>query len=58
MCYERRSYYEEKKSVANEPKKQETKREELVANLLKDAEKAGRQVGSDQPAQNEPMPAK
>ena len=58
MCYERRSYYEEKKSVAKEPKKQDTKREDLVASLLKDAEKAGQQARADQPARKEPLPAK
>jgi hypothetical protein len=58
MCYERRSNYENKKTVATEPKKQDTRREEVVNSLLKDAERAGQRVSSDAPLRNEPVPAK
>ena len=58
MCYERRSYYENKKTVATEPKKQDTKRDEVVSNLMKDAQKAGQKVNSDAPSIKEPVPAK
>ena len=54
MCYERRSNYENKKTVATEPKKQDTRREEVVNSLLKDAERAGQRVSSDAPLRNEP----
>ena len=58
MCYERRSYYENRKTVATEPKKQDTKRDEVVSSLLRDAERAGQKVSSDAPLRKEPVPAK
>ena len=58
MCYERRSYYENKKTVATEPKKQDTKRDEVVSNLMKDAQKAGQKANSDAPSSKEPVPVK
>jgi len=58
MCYERRSYYENKKTVSTEPKKQDTKRAEVVSSLLKDAGQAEQKVSSDAPSRKEPVPAK
>ncbi len=57
MCYERRSYYENKKTTAPEPKKQDTKRDEVVSNLMKGAQKAG-QKNADAPSSKEPVPVK
>jgi len=58
MCYERRSYYENRKTVATEPKKQDTKRDEVVSSLLKDAQRAEQKESSDSPSRKEPVPAK
>ena len=58
MCYERKSFYENKKTVATEPKKQDAKRDEVVSSLLKDAERAEQKVSSDSPSRKEPVPAK
>lgn len=58
MCYERRSYYENKRTVATEPKKQDTKRDEVVSSLLRDAEKAGQKADRVPPPAREPMPVK
>ena len=58
MCYERRSYHENKKAMATEPKKQDTKRDEVVSSLLKDAEKAGQNAARAPTPGKEPMPVK
>ena len=57
MCYEKR-YYEQKDIAASHPKKQDTKREELVSSLLRGAEKAGHRVKDNTPSTKEPVPAK
>ena len=57
MCYEKR-YYEQKDTAANQPKKQDTKREELVSSLLRDAEKAGHKAKDSTPSTKEPVPVK
>jgi hypothetical protein len=58
MCYDRRSYYEHKKTVASQSKEQFDKRNELVGTLLKDAEKAGEKAKTEAAPAKEPMPAK
>jgi hypothetical protein len=58
MCYDRRSYYEHKKTVASQSKEQADKRSELVGNLLKDAEKAGEKAKPDAAPAKEAVPAK
>jgi len=58
MCYEKRSSYENKKTVATEAKKQDTKRDEVVSNLMKDAQKAGQKPNADAPSSKEPVPVK
>ena len=56
MCYEKRYY--EQKDTASQPKKQDTKREELVSSLLRDAEKAGHKAKDNTPSTKEPVPVK
>ena len=58
VCYERKSFYEIRKTVATEPKKQDAKRNEVVSNLMKDAQTAGQKANSDAPSSKEPVPAK
>jgi len=58
MCYERKSFYENKKTVATEPKKQDAKRDEVVSSLLRDAEKAGQKADLSPRPAKEPVPAK
>ena len=43
---------------ASQPKKQDTKREELVSSLLRDAEKAGHKAKDNTPSTKEPVPVK
>ena len=57
MCYEKRSY-EQKDIAASQAQKPDTKREEVVSSLLKDAEKAGHKAKGDTPSNKEPMPVK
>jgi hypothetical protein len=57
MCYEKR-YYEQKDAAASQPKTQDTKREELVISLLRDAEKAGHKAKDNTPSAKEPVPVK
>jgi hypothetical protein len=54
MCYEKQ-YYEQKDTAASQPKKQDTKREELVSSLLRDAEKAGHKAKDSTPSTKEPV---
>ena len=58
MCYERRSSYENKKTAATEPRKQDTRRDEVVSSLMKDAQRAGQTAKADAPSSKEPVPAK
>ena len=57
MCYEKR-YYEQKDTAASQPKKQDTKREELVSSLLRDAEKARHETKGDTLSTKAPVPVK
>jgi len=56
MCYEKR-YYEQKDTAASQPKKQDTKREDLVNRLQRDTEKAGHKVEEDARPVKQPVPA-
>jgi hypothetical protein len=58
MCYDRRSYYEHKKTVASQSKEEADKRSEVVGTLLKDAEKAGEKAKPEAAPAKEPMPVK
>jgi hypothetical protein len=58
MCYDRRSYYEHKKTVASQSKDEADKRSEVVGTLLKDAEKAGEKAKPEAAPAKEPMPVK
>ena len=60
MCYERRSYGsdERRKAGATTPSKErESKRDEVVSNLMRDAEKAGEKTEAGAPSK-EYIPAK
>ena len=57
MRHEKR-YYEQKDTAASQPKKQDTKREELVRSLLRDAEKAGHKAKDNTSSTKEPVPVK
>ena len=58
MCYERKSFYENRTTVATEPKKQEMKRGEVVSNLVMDAQTAGQKADRHPSPAKEPMPVK
>ena len=57
MCYERR-YYAQQNTVAGQAKQQDTKREEVVRGLLRDAEKASEKASEGRMPSKEPARVK